>query len=108
MVTIQAQQIFSSNYVFVVPNIILIYDHMATLTEEISCIWCRPKVLSAVLFLLNRYFALLGNVYGLIGYFLPVSVELSNIRTIKTSTRFFTNTYRLLHIGSSHLCPLRP
>ncbi|KAG2142631.1 hypothetical protein BD769DRAFT_1086689 [Suillus cothurnatus] len=105
--TIQAQQIVMA-YAILVPNVILIYDHMATLTEEISCIWCCPKVLSAVLFLLNRYVALLGNVYGLIGDFLPVSVELSDIHTIKTSARFFTNTDRLSHIDSSHLCSLRP
>ncbi|KAG1845079.1 hypothetical protein DFJ58DRAFT_801325 [Suillus subalutaceus] len=62
-------------YSILVPNTILIYDHMATLTEEISCIWRHPKALSAVLFLLNRYVALLGNVSGVIGEFLPVSVE---------------------------------
>lgn len=62
-------------YSILVPNTILIYDHMATLTEEISFIWCRPKMLSAALFLINRYIALLGNIYGLIGYFLPDSIE---------------------------------
>lgn len=63
-----------SYFAILVPNTILIYDHLATLAEEISSIWCRPKALSAVLFLLNRYVALLGNVYGLIGDSLPASV----------------------------------
>ncbi|KAG2132372.1 hypothetical protein DEU56DRAFT_812395 [Suillus clintonianus] len=72
---IQAQQMTMSYYAMLVPSTILIYDHMATLTEEIAFIWCRPKALSAVLFLLNRYVALLGNIYGLIGDFLPTSDE---------------------------------
>ncbi|KAG1732274.1 hypothetical protein EDB19DRAFT_1290395 [Suillus lakei] len=71
----QAEQMSMSFYTMLVPNIILLYDHMATLTEEIDFIWCRPKALSAVLFLLNRYVALFGNIYGLVGVFLPYSVE---------------------------------
>jgi hypothetical protein len=89
--TIQAQQIVMA-YAILVPNVILIYDHMATLTEEISCIWCCPKVLSAVLFLLNRYVALLGNVYGLIGDFLPVSVESCPTYTLSRQVLVFLQT----------------
>jgi hypothetical protein len=48
---------------------------MATITDEITFIWCRPKALSAILFLVNRYVALLGNVYMLYVYFLPISDE---------------------------------
>ncbi|KAG2151103.1 uncharacterized protein EDB93DRAFT_1141033 [Suillus bovinus] len=58
-----------------VPITILICDHMATLTEEIVFIWCRPKSLSSALFLLNRYVALLANIYILIGNFLHASAE---------------------------------
>ncbi|KAG1860307.1 hypothetical protein DFJ58DRAFT_779243 [Suillus subalutaceus] len=54
---------------------ILIYDHMATITDEITFIWCRPRSLSAILFLTNRYFALFGNVYMLFEYVLPMSDE---------------------------------
>lgn len=76
MDTIQVYQMMTiSYYAIMVPIIILVYDHLVTLAEEISFIWCRPKALSAMLFLLNRYVALLGNVYGLIGDFLPASVE---------------------------------
>ncbi|KAG1790695.1 uncharacterized protein HD556DRAFT_1445977 [Suillus plorans] len=46
---------------------------MATLPEEIMLIWCRPKATSAVLFLINRYLAVLGGVVVLISNFLPVS-----------------------------------
>lgn len=58
--------------VILVANSILMYDHMATLTEEINFIWRRPKALSAMTFLVNRYFALLGNVYGLFIAFMPI------------------------------------
>ncbi|KAG2345389.1 hypothetical protein BDR05DRAFT_960857 [Suillus weaverae] len=62
---------------------------MVTLAEEISSIWCRPKALSAVLFLLNRYIALLGNVYGLIGNFLPTSVEVCPTYTLSRQVLVF-------------------
>lgn len=48
---------------------------MATITNEITFIWCRPKALSAMLFFANRYVALLGNVYMLYVYLTPVSDE---------------------------------
>lgn len=48
---------------------------MATITDEITFIWCRPKVLSAMLFFANRYVALFGNVYMLYVYLTPVSDE---------------------------------
>ncbi|KAG2091490.1 uncharacterized protein F5147DRAFT_764261 [Suillus discolor] len=77
MDVVQAHQMLMTRYAVLVPNIILIYDHMATLTEEIVFIWCRPKALSSVLFLLNRYVAVLGNIYVFINYLLPASVKLS-------------------------------
>jgi hypothetical protein len=49
------------------------YDHMATLPEEIAFIWRRPKALSAMLFLFNRYLALLSNVSNLVVRFIPLS-----------------------------------
>ncbi|KAG2048009.1 hypothetical protein BDR06DRAFT_963222 [Suillus hirtellus] len=48
---------------------------MATLPEEIMFIWCRPKAMSAVLFLVNRYVAVLNNILVLMSTFLPVSTE---------------------------------
>ncbi|KAG1908596.1 uncharacterized protein F5891DRAFT_973965 [Suillus fuscotomentosus] len=77
MDVVQAHQMLMTRYAVLVPYIILIYDHMATLTEEIVFIWCRPKALSSALFLLNRYVALLGNIYAFIDYLLPASVRLS-------------------------------
>ncbi|KAG1815415.1 hypothetical protein EV424DRAFT_1102411 [Suillus variegatus] len=59
-------------YTILVANSILIYDHMATITDEITFIWCRPKALSAILFLINRYVALLSNVLMLSMYLLPI------------------------------------
>ncbi|KAG1871472.1 hypothetical protein F4604DRAFT_1769893, partial [Suillus subluteus] len=49
---------------------------MATLPEEIAFIWRRPKALSAMLFLLNRYLALLVNISCLVLSFVPLSAEL--------------------------------
>ncbi|KAG1809957.1 uncharacterized protein HD556DRAFT_1316932 [Suillus plorans] len=80
MDVVQAHQMLMSHYAVLVPNTILIYDHMATLTEEIVFIWCRPKALSSALFLLNRYIALLGNIYASIDYLLPASVSCSTYR----------------------------
>lgn len=62
-------------YAVLVADSILIHDHMATITNEITFIWCRPKALSAMLFFANRYVALLGNVYMLYVYLTPVSDE---------------------------------
>ncbi|KAG1811819.1 uncharacterized protein BJ212DRAFT_1589264 [Suillus subaureus] len=59
-------------YTVLVANSILIYDHIVTLPEEIRFIWCRPKILSSIFFLVNRYFALVGNIFGLFIDFLPV------------------------------------
>lgn len=80
MDVVQAHQMLMTRYAVLVPYIILIYDHMATLTEEIVFIWCRPKALSSALFLLNRYVALLGNIYAFIDYLLPASVSCSTYR----------------------------
>lgn len=51
---------------------IMVYDYMATLTDEITFIWHRPKALSAMAYLVNRYFALLANIYGLFVDFMPL------------------------------------
>jgi hypothetical protein len=53
---------------------------MMTLPEEIAFIWSRPKALFAILFLLNRYVALLGNICGLVMDFVPVSDEVLQFR----------------------------
>lgn len=68
----ERQQLVTHSYVVLMANSILMYDHLATLTEEIIFIWRRPKALSAMSFLVNRYFALLGNIYGLFVGFMPI------------------------------------
>lgn len=68
----ERQQMMTHSFVTLVANSILMYDHLATLTDEIIFIWHRPKALSAMTFLLNRYFALLGNIYGLFVAFMPI------------------------------------
>ncbi|KAG2140857.1 hypothetical protein BD769DRAFT_1662778 [Suillus cothurnatus] len=56
---------------------------MATLTEEINFIWRRPKALSAIAFLVNRYFALLGNIYGLFFTFMPIPEQRFELLTLE-------------------------
>jgi hypothetical protein len=51
------------------------YDHVATLPEEIAFIWRRPKALSGMLFLFNRYLALLANISSLVVAYEPLSDE---------------------------------
>lgn len=71
----EAQQILFCTYTVLVGNTILIYDHVATLQEEIAFIWRRPNALSAMLFLLNRYLALFVNISSLVIHFVPLSDE---------------------------------
>ncbi|KAG1732941.1 hypothetical protein EDB19DRAFT_1911754 [Suillus lakei] len=73
--TTGTQQLWMHLYAILVANSILIYDHLATLPEEVAFIWRRPKALSAILFLVNRYVALLGNIFGLYIDFLPKSSD---------------------------------
>lgn len=72
---LEAQQVLVHLYTIFMANSILIYDHLATLPEEIRFIWCRPRATSAMIFLVNRYVAVLGNVLGLLSNFLPVSTQ---------------------------------
>jgi hypothetical protein len=58
---------------------------MVTLPEEIAFIWRRPKSLSAMLFLINRYVALLVNISSLVVDFQPViSDEVLSFRYVCT------------------------
>lgn len=71
----EAQEILFCTYAILAGNSILMYDHVATLPEEIAFIWRRPKALSGMLFLLNRYFALLANIFYVVVAFVPLSDE---------------------------------
>lgn len=66
------QMLLFGMYTILAGNSILIYDHIVTLPEEIAFIWRRPKALPAMLFLLNRYFALLANISSLVVDFRPI------------------------------------
>ncbi|KAG2340801.1 hypothetical protein BDR05DRAFT_490601 [Suillus weaverae] len=81
----EVQQMLFGLYAILAGNSILIYDHMVTLPEEIAFIWRRPKALSAMLFLLNRYVALLANISSLVVDFVPLSDELFEIYVIQTT-----------------------
>ncbi|KAG1732499.1 hypothetical protein EDB19DRAFT_1262914 [Suillus lakei] len=112
----EVQQMLFYMYAILAGNSILIYDHIVTLPEEIAFIWRRPKALSAILFLLNRYVALLSNMSSLVVDFQPIisdevllfcyactelacsqifSVELFQICTIQTTGHFHSRNGRL-------------
>ncbi|KAG2129331.1 hypothetical protein BD769DRAFT_678686 [Suillus cothurnatus] len=88
----EEQQMLFSTYAFLTANSILMYDHMATLPEEIAFIWRRPKALSAILFLFNRYLALLSNVSNLVVRFIPLSNKLFEIRAIQATGPYFPSS----------------
>ncbi|KIK40386.1 hypothetical protein CY34DRAFT_269993 [Suillus luteus UH-Slu-Lm8-n1] len=71
----EAQEILFCTYAILAGNSILMYDHVATLPEEIAFIWRRPKALSGMLFLFNRYLALLANISSLVVAYAPLSDE---------------------------------
>ncbi|KAG1881512.1 hypothetical protein C8R48DRAFT_681303 [Suillus tomentosus] len=72
---LDAQQISLCTYAVLAGNSILIYDHVLTLPEEFAFIWRRPKGLAAMLFLLNRYLALLGIICSMVVELFIVSDE---------------------------------
>ena len=45
---------------------ILVYDHLITFADEVSYMWARPKHLSSMLFLMNRYLGCLSNIWQVI------------------------------------------
>jgi len=51
-----------TDYSYLVPFAIIIYDHMLTFQFEVEYIWKRPKRRSSYLFLLIRYVSLLSNI----------------------------------------------
>lgn len=77
---LEVQQMLFCMYTVLAGNSILIYDHILTLPEEIAFIWCRPKALPAMLFLLNRYFALLANIASLVADFQPIMSDESCLK----------------------------
>ncbi|KIK40387.1 hypothetical protein CY34DRAFT_807234 [Suillus luteus UH-Slu-Lm8-n1] len=72
---LEVQQMLFCMYTIMAGNSILIYDHILTLPEETAFIWRRPKALPAMLFLLNRYFALFANISSLVVDFLPIIIS---------------------------------
>ncbi|KAF8874543.1 hypothetical protein BD779DRAFT_1678686 [Infundibulicybe gibba] len=57
-----ARDILLNSYFLTFALAFLYYDHLITLGREIKYIWRRPKMLSAYLFLANRYFAFSANI----------------------------------------------
>ncbi|KAG2135136.1 hypothetical protein DEU56DRAFT_901881 [Suillus clintonianus] len=93
-----AQQILVNGFTILAGNSVLIYDHMTTLPEEIAFIWRRPKALSAMLFLLNRYFALIVNICALIMNFVSISDESCSKYTLYRQLAIFSQVIMVCFI----------
>ncbi|KAF8874553.1 hypothetical protein BD779DRAFT_1678695 [Infundibulicybe gibba] len=59
--TSDARDIRLANYLLSFALAFLYYDHLITIDREIKYVWGRPKMLSAYLFLANRYVPFLAN-----------------------------------------------
>lgn len=55
----------------------MIYDHILTLPEEIRAIWLTRRTLASAIFLLNRYFSLVG--YIVVTYYDGIYSDLTNV-----------------------------
>lgn len=86
---LDAQQISLCTYAVLAGNSILIYDHVLTLPEEFAFIWRRPKGLAAMLFLLNRYLALLGIICSMVVELFLISDEACSKYTISRQLDIF-------------------
>ncbi|KAL5524250.1 hypothetical protein ACEPAF_9390 [Sanghuangporus sanghuang] len=64
----ERENIIATNYVGVASYVILIYDHLLTLSDEVSYIWSGGKGPVIYLFLLNRYFFPLAFAVNLYAY----------------------------------------
>ncbi|KII89229.1 hypothetical protein PLICRDRAFT_91645 [Plicaturopsis crispa FD-325 SS-3] len=58
----EANDLILHSYLLLVGMIVLYYDQILTTLDEINCIWTRPRSISAILFLLNRWLAFVGNI----------------------------------------------
>lgn len=47
--------------------VIVIYEYLVTLKEEITLFWMRKWTLATAIFFLNRYLVLLNNVMSIVG-----------------------------------------
>jgi len=59
------------DYLHLLGMTILYYDYFLTLSNEVTHIWSKPKLLSSWPFLLNRYFSLLADIAVNVGNFTP-------------------------------------
>jgi len=60
--------VFTHTYAQVFALSLLYYDHILTFPAEVSYMWSQPISAHALLFLLNRYVALLGNIVVLMSF----------------------------------------
>lgn len=63
----------TDSYLYLFAFTFLYYDHFLTLDAEVKFVWARPRSFSSRLFLLNRYFAFVGNIVILLSMFVAPS-----------------------------------
>ncbi|KAL4068465.1 hypothetical protein V8B97DRAFT_829300 [Scleroderma yunnanense] len=56
---------------------VLIYDHLITFADEVTYIWARPKYISSVLFLVNRYLGCFSNTLQMATLFMKLPPDVS-------------------------------
>ena len=83
--------------------VILYYDHLMTLSEEITRIWSRPRARSSLLFFIHRYVPLVGHIVVLVYTFgkFPISDKVSATSVSLFATLcdwFFLNSYPIQEV----------
>jgi len=67
-----AYDVALNGYIRVLVITLIVYDYFLTFSDEVSCIWMRPKTSTSYLFFVNRYLTLFGHLALLVGVF-PLS-----------------------------------
>ncbi|KAH9913155.1 uncharacterized protein BXZ73DRAFT_107035 [Epithele typhae] len=62
------QDLYTDNYVMGAAAVILIFDYLLTFGREVNFFWNRRVSGSTVLFILNRYLALIFQILSFLGF----------------------------------------
>ncbi|KII83332.1 hypothetical protein PLICRDRAFT_450070 [Plicaturopsis crispa FD-325 SS-3] len=74
-----------------IPTTMLYYDHLLTLSDEIAYIWTRPRSLSSILFLLNRWLGFAGNLVAAAVMFGPFPLKVCSQYNLARELLLFVN-----------------
>ncbi|KIK63031.1 hypothetical protein GYMLUDRAFT_41332 [Collybiopsis luxurians FD-317 M1] len=87
-----------THYVGLMQFVILVYDWLLTLDQEVELIWRRPSKtrLPVILFLFNRYLTLLGNIPVFVLFFWSKPVNPQNPQLGSRHFDFYLQTFLVL------------